>query len=120
MAVTNAIVPERRLTPSVEFLRRQPQAAELVVHALAQLPDHVTLELPPELPQRPTVELLARAYGINSRLSFRPAPGREPLIERLADGTTTFAEVVEELSGDAPMTRLPRGDDAVFKGHRIA
>jgi len=55
-----------------------------VVHALAQLPDHVTLELPPELPQRPAVELLARAYGIDNRLSFRPAPGREPLIERLA------------------------------------
>jgi hypothetical protein len=120
VAVTDPAVSEHRLAVSTERLRAEPQAAELLVHALAQLPDHVTLELPPEFPERVAVERLARAYGIDNRVSFGPGRGDEPLLQRLIDGEATFAEVVEQLAGDETATFSPRGDDTLLEGERVA
>jgi len=120
VAATDATVSERRLAVSAERSSKDPQAAELAVHMLAQLQDHVTLDLPLDLPQRVVVERLARAYGIADRVSFGRGRGCEPSLEKLLAGEATFAELVEELSGNAATTFAPRGDDTLFKGQRIA
>jgi glycosyltransferase involved in cell wall biosynthesis len=88
----------------------------LLIHALAQLADSVLLELPEDVPDRPSLELLARAYGIQDRVSFQRSsePGRELLIP------PTMAELVHELSdpGDAPAGF--REQDEILAGHRVA
>jgi glycosyltransferase involved in cell wall biosynthesis len=120
MAVSNAKVSQRRLTLSADLLRRSSRAAEFVVHALAQLPDEVTAQLPREFKERRQVELLAEAYGLAERVSFGTSASGESPIERMIAAKATFAEVVEQLWDDNDeASRLVRGDDALLRGHRV-
>jgi glycosyltransferase involved in cell wall biosynthesis len=96
-----------------------PEAGALVVHALAQVPDAVTVQLPRKVASRSATELLARAYGVEDRLSFGSAVAARSNFARLVAGEATFAEAVEGLAGDERLTTAVRGDDDVFRGHRI-
>ena len=50
---------------------------DLLVHALAQLPPDMALDVHGEGPDRERLETLAAAYGLDARVRFRPA-GAEP------------------------------------------
>lgn len=121
MAIDAASTVQRRVSlPS--GLKGQEQAAELLVHALAQLPDSVVLDLPPDLPKRKSLELLAASYGIAARIFFERAPNAAPTgpYERLLREGRSLGEIVEALTepGDPPAST--RVDDEVFAGQRIA
>ena len=90
------------------------------MHALAQLPDNVMAVLPRDVPSRGKLELLVAAYGTGERLTFGSVDSGGDAFERLMAGDATFGELVEGLSGDGEAARLVRGDDSVFRGHRIA
>jgi glycosyltransferase involved in cell wall biosynthesis len=83
------------------------------VHALAQLPNEVTLALSEQLPE---IARLATAYGIDDRLGFGPTDGAgvAPPV------ASTMAELVHALSrpGDGPSELRFR--DEGFTAHRVA
>jgi glycosyltransferase involved in cell wall biosynthesis len=90
--------------------------ADLLVHALAQLADNVTLELSDRLADRPRIEVLARAYGIDERVGFStptPAVTSLPL-------PSTMAELIQELADPQDPPADCRERDEIFTGHRIA
>ena len=89
---------------------------DLLVHALAQLTDNVMLELWDEAPDRPSLEQLARSYGILDRVRFErredtATPPRIPV---------TMAELIQELSDPSDPPATCREQDQVFVGHKIA
>ena len=139
-------VSGRRLIASAPSLEGG-ERLDLLIHALAQLPDEVTLELYGEGPDLPRLEVLARAYAMPDRVRFSiggaagrgqfvhpsrvnlaGAPVRRPdaLVldvsreaERRPDVVHTMAEFVERLSWpDAPPASV-RPDDELFAGERI-
>jgi glycosyltransferase involved in cell wall biosynthesis len=120
MAVRSPATPRRTVTVSADLLRRTPAAGELLIHALAQLPDAITADFPVADSNRRQLELLASAYGIRERVSFGLGAKTDQVLDPLFARKITFAELVEDLSenGDAP--RKLRGDDDVFRGHRVA
>jgi glycosyltransferase involved in cell wall biosynthesis len=120
LAVTDTEASQRRVALSLDRLQRSPTAAELVVHALAQLPDDVTGGFPGQFQERERVELLARAYGIEERVrSGTPAPA-DSRLDRMIAAKATFGEVVEELWNDDDEVSPPvRGDDSLLRGHRF-
>jgi glycosyltransferase involved in cell wall biosynthesis len=92
---------------------------ELLVHALAQLPDDVSLRLPAP---PPALARLARAYGIADRLREGDGPpaflrGGSEIDAAPAGG---LGELVDRIDPDAGGHSVPRGDDTVFAGRRIA
>ncbi len=93
-----------------------------LVHALAQLPDSVSLEL--ESAERGSLDLLARAYGIEDRLELRGATG--PARWRFAEAASTggagatMAEFVDSLWPAAAEPAGTQRDDRCLRGHRIA
>jgi hypothetical protein len=96
-----------------------------LVHALAQLPDEVTLDLDADPAERDTLELIARAYGVAHRLRLGAAGGERPWHFAGATPATgrpagSLGELVESLwpAGAGPAT--PHGDDTILSGHRIA
>ena len=117
MGVSSGIAPQHRAADAVW---QRPEAGPLVVHALAQVPDAVSAQLPRNIANRSRTELLARAYGVEDRLSFGSGPVADPSFARLVEGETTFAEAVEELAGDELLVTAVRGDDNAFRGHRVA
>jgi glycosyltransferase involved in cell wall biosynthesis len=92
------------------------ERADLLVHALAQLPDNVTLELSEQLTTRPRLELLARAYGIVDRVTF--GDGEEPAA--VLQAPPTMAELIHQLSDPLDPPAACREEDEIFAGHRIA
>ena len=91
-----------------------------LVHALAQLPDSVTLWVGSA--EQDSLRLLARAYGVEDRIELRG--GRDQWrFDGAADpdpAATTMAELVESLwPEDAEPAATERGD-ACLRGHRIA
>jgi glycosyltransferase involved in cell wall biosynthesis len=119
MAAANAAVRKREKGSSVEVLRPRAEHAELVVQALAQLPDDIRARLPSDCESRAQLELLAAAYGISERLSFGSSAELQPPLARLLAGEATLVRSIEALAGDRPAA-LRRGDDSVFHGQRIA
>src|ERR671934_2950980 len=119
MAAGSATILDERVTASAELLRRRPGGAKLLVHALAQLPDRVSLSLPEDVPARPTLELLARAYSIEDRLMFERGAPSGPVDELLAAGAS-LGEIVDALSSDDDPPASLRRDDSVLSGHRVA
>ena len=120
---------------------------DLLIHALAQLPDEVTLELCGEGPYLSRLELLARAYAISERVrsTIQGKPnggtfihpslasgaefalhGRGSLTVDVSDEAPseaavadTLAELVERLGRpDAPPASV-RASDELFAGERI-
>jgi len=105
-----------------------------LVHALAQLPDEVTLELEPEPMEREVVELLARAYGLEQRLELRDsvgpvrwrfegaslaAPDRVGPDDHSRGSGRTMAELVDSLWPRDVEPATPDRDDSCLSGHRI-
>jgi Glycosyl transferases group 1 len=119
MEVSSGIARRHRAAYPADAVWQRPEAGALVVHALAQVPDAVTAQLPRNIANRSRTELLARAYGVEDRLSFGSAAAAEPNFARLVAGDLTFAEAVEELAGDERLTTAVRGDDDIFRGHRV-
>ena len=103
---------ERRLAGAV-WRESRP---DLLVHALAQLPEDVLLELDGIGVEEEGIRLLARAYGLEERVAFRqPKPGGRGRI-----GEATLAEVVEPLwTQDDDPARI-RVDLNVLAGARVA
>jgi hypothetical protein len=93
-----------------------PERPDLLVHALAQLSDNVTLELSEQLPTRPGLELLAKAYAIGDRVTFGPpgVPGTE------METPPTMAELIQDLTDPHDPPASCREEDEIFAGHRIA
>ena len=108
------------------------QRLDLLVHALAQLPDDVTLEVDATHPDLRHVELLATAYGIRDRIAIgeaseapegrirRSLPPLSPVAPPSFGSFRSMAELVQSLSRpDDPPASL-RFRDGVFAGQRIA
>lgn len=148
------IEKERRASANVRRLIASSSSFEpeerldLLIHALAQLPDEATLELYGRGPDLARLELLARAYGIfdrvrvlpadtspggagqivySSRRNLAAAPIRSPggvLLdasgqEQLRSAARTMAEFVERLLwAGAPAASL-RPHDEILAGQRI-
>jgi glycosyltransferase involved in cell wall biosynthesis len=111
---------ERRVGVSAHVLHERDDAAELLVHALAQLPDaiHATVPVPPGLRRR--LEVLANAYQIDQRLKFaEPRVGASSLEDLLLEGRS-IAEVVESLTSPEDEASSLADDDSLFAGHRVA
>jgi glycosyltransferase involved in cell wall biosynthesis len=103
--------------------------ADLLVHALAQLPNELRAAVGADGAERDRITLLARAYGVEDRVIFegsgfgspcgrlvRPAEDR-PLD---ASGATTMAELIEAASSPGDLGASLRYDDDLFAGERIA
>jgi glycosyltransferase involved in cell wall biosynthesis len=88
---------------------------DLLVHALAQLPDGVRLGLSGE---DLAVRRLAEAYGIAGRVDFRAARGLSAG-DPHAPGQT-LAEIVENARSLGDRADCDRGDDAMLAGERVA
>ena len=120
-----------------------PQADrfDVLVHALAQLPDDVSLRLC-GVPDTGSLHLLARAYGVEERLRFADSPNGESTLlvhARAADGAgagtdrvvfdpqgdplddsdgLTLAELVHRLGDGRPAAF--HGEDQALAGARVA
>jgi glycosyltransferase involved in cell wall biosynthesis len=91
---------------------------ESLIHALAQLPEQISLELP-EIGAREA--LVARAYGIDGRLRTGPVPAFLNGTGRLdvpLEGSN--AVLVDRLDPAAAGHSPDHGDDTLFAGQRIA
>ena len=94
---------------------------DLLVHALAQLPDDIELRLPAGVPRGDQLELLAAAYGVGDRLHFDAEPGDRDgsLVAAPGDGRS-MAELVGALGNGVLPASARRGHDGLFRGHRVA
>jgi glycosyltransferase involved in cell wall biosynthesis len=118
--------PSDAPTGGRELFAEAPEAiaadrTDRLLFALSQLPDDVTLRVAAGPAARARLERLARAYGIDDRVSFAPpgaGDGEPPAVEP-APGMTN-AELLHELAPGAGAARLIRGDDSLLSGHRIA
>jgi len=102
----------------LDTTHREPRGpSERFVHALAQLPDDITLELSSDDPGRARLELLAMAYRIQDRLRFSddapPTPVGVP-------PEATMAQLIELLSPDGAPATARRTSDGLLQGHRVA
>jgi glycosyltransferase involved in cell wall biosynthesis len=114
---------ERPTVVSAQRLTSNADAAELVVHAVAQMPDNIVADLPSGHPRTPLLKLLARAYGIEERVRFRTTSvnserqKQEILTAELLQ--LPFGEAIEVLSNSAVPAATVRGDDRVLAGQRV-
>jgi glycosyltransferase involved in cell wall biosynthesis len=121
MPVSSAVSSKGSVTVSGDLVRRRPELAHILVHALAELPDRVIAELPEGLEDREQLELLARAYAIDERLTFQVAGAGSrghPVDALLERGS--FAQVVEGLRDGCEGSASVRCRDEVFRGQRVA
>jgi glycosyltransferase involved in cell wall biosynthesis len=90
---------------------------DLLIHGLAQLPDEVVLDIYARPSERPQLELLAAAYGLDGRVRFLDES--PPVGQHHAD-VTTMAELIEawSRSDDSPASCRDE-DDTVLDGHRV-
>jgi hypothetical protein len=118
--VTPRLAPTRpRLDGSVSSI------PELAVHALAQLPEAVRLELGPT-PGRAMLDMTARAYGIGDRVAFEHELGADSVRFVTSDGPidaatllpATLGELVERIGSGAP-NLVDDSLDSVLSGHRV-
>jgi hypothetical protein len=119
MVVTKSTV-ERRVGVPAQLLHEREDAAELLIHALAQLPDDVHGSVPVSPVVRRRLELLARAYGIQARLTFDDGDVSGDLLEDLIRRRRPLGEIVEALFRPSDRPASLRFDDEIFRGHRIA
>jgi len=98
---------------------------ELAMHALAQLPDVVRLELG-RTPVRAMLGAIARAYGIDDRVAFDHELGDDSVRFLTSDGpidpTTLLpaplGELVERIGGGSASV-IRDSEDSVLSGHRV-
>jgi glycosyltransferase involved in cell wall biosynthesis len=108
---------------------------DLLVHALAQLPDDVTLEVDENHSERRLVELLTRAYAITTRVRFvasTTGPSQGVIFRSILPASSfspptspqafrSMGELVESMvsPGDEPASARTH-EDALLAGHRVA
>jgi glycosyltransferase involved in cell wall biosynthesis len=118
---------ERIVKPSADVLRTANGTAAMVVHAVAQLPDTVSVELSVDDLLRRRLQLIAKAYGIEQRVRFQREQHEGSALDELGtlvddllcDGKH-LGEIVEALTlPDDPAVSL-RKDDSLLRGQRIA
>jgi len=95
------------------------------LHALAQLPDDVGLDVGCDEAEMQRLGLMAWAYGVGGRFELRPSAGARATWVRGAeriphDPRRTIAETVEGLWPPGVESWLGSGDDGVLEGHRVA
>lgn len=84
---------------------------DIVIHALAQLPDRVALDVYGDGPDRPRLETLTRAYAIEDRVAFRsgaPSGGTGVVVYPSAQNAAS-APVRPESSLGRPIVLDPTG-----------
>jgi glycosyltransferase involved in cell wall biosynthesis len=111
----------RSRSDEASFRRIEAQGADedridLLVHALSQLADNVTLELSDRLADRQRIEALAKAYGIDERVRFCTPPPDASSVAL----PSTMAELIHELADPRDPPADCRERDEIFTGHRIA
>src|SRR5512132_3650440 len=112
MVVGSATVSDRRVTVSAGVLRGRPQTAELLVHALAQLPDRTSLSLPEDVPAPDQLRRLARAFGLDERLVFGGSRSDRSL-DGLLGPRPSLGSIVETLTEDDDPPASLRPDNAL-------
>jgi len=104
-----------------------PISADLAVHALAQLPDSVNVEIASS-DDVARAMVVARAYGVDNRIDVRLSAGdgkHRPSARFSLDGVArpygpgSFASLLHDIGSTTP-TPTRRGDDRVLAGARIA
>ena len=105
--------------------RTTPHRLAEALHALAQLPDDVGLELACDETAMRRLELMTWAYGLDGRVELRPTASSWATWTRGAeripyDPAMTIAEAVESLWPEGVESWLGSGDDHVLEGHRVA
>jgi glycosyltransferase involved in cell wall biosynthesis len=124
-----------RLGADRTFILEWGERLDLLVHALAQLPDDVMLDVDANHRERAMVELLASAYGMEDRVAYgqvrqanpsavvsRSFPPLSPVAPpSSAEACRSMAELLASMSspGDLP-ARLHSQADVLFAGHRVA
>lgn len=88
---------------------------EVLMHALAQLPDDVTLRLAAAGQARRRLQRLADAYGIADRVYL----GGDCSVADVGE-PRTFAELLELVCPNAGAASCRDDDDALLAGHRVA
>lgn len=104
-----------------EFALDRP---DLLVHALAQLPERLEAKFASDAP-RQRLELLARAYGVDSRIGFSASPGSAGSLvdlsgEAAVTEATTIGQAIEGLRASADPPSTLNQDDSCFKRQRVA
>lgn len=106
------LLEERRLVVSADA----GSAAEIAIHALAQLPDDVTLETRGESAKLERLDLIAAAYGIADRIDFVPGTGPASGASRIE----TLGELVERMRvPDDPPASVTASAE-LLAGQRVA
>jgi glycosyltransferase involved in cell wall biosynthesis len=105
--------------------RTPPHQLAEALHALAQLPDDVGLEIGCDERELDRLRLLASAYGVEERVGLHGSPVAQAAWvrggERIPyDHERTLAETVESLWPPGVESWLGTGDDQVLEGHRVA
>lgn len=100
------------------------QRLDDALHALAQLPDDLGLEIGCGEEDLGRLRLLARAYGDDARVSLRPASTAHAAwvsgSERIPyDPLQTLAETVEGMWSPEEGMWSAHGDDEILAGHRV-
>ena len=103
-----------RLTPAPESVR-----PELLLHALAQLPDDIMFEVSCDDGERQTLEVLARAYGIEPRAVFRSSGSAPPAATTDIAELTSMAALVEQFWGPADPSTSSEKDNEPLRRRRI-
>ena len=88
---------------------------DILVHALAQLPDTPILELEAVAAQREELTVLAEAYGVADRVAFGGSRDGIAVDPR----RHTLAELIAALDPEAAGAPTTRGDDEVLRGHHV-
>lgn len=96
-----------------------PPRPDLLIHALAQLPDHVELALADDGPDAAALRMLAAAYGVESRI--RPAPATAPRPDGPGGpgAAPSMAELLYSLHQGSESAGVRRGRDDLLAGQRI-
>ncbi len=93
---------------------------DVLLHALAQLPDDVQMADPAPNGDARALRMLATAYGIESRLRTAPVSGRAvPPSPASRRAPPSMAELVRSLDDGEQPASVRRGDDGIFAGERI-
>jgi glycosyltransferase involved in cell wall biosynthesis len=94
--------------------------ADLVVHAAAQLPDDIAVEVFADGAERRTAQQLAAAYGIEDQIAFRSSENGSSSMLQGPTGSDDMARFVESLYHGVDDAAVARRAGVGLAGHRVA
>ena len=100
----------------INAAHRNVERPDLLIHALAQLPDNVALNLSSATPDRQRIELLVHGYGISDRVNFEAVPDGGATLRI----PPTMAELIHEFSDPSDPPAACREQDESLAGQRVA